>query len=63
MFTVSRDTRTCSALSSEAFMNFFKALIPGTLLAWIGVLMIGHGGSHGGFLGISTFMVQGHTVH
>jgi len=44
-------------------MNFFKALIPGTLLAWIGASVIGHDGSHGGFLNIGTFMLQGHTVH
>jgi hypothetical protein len=44
-------------------MNFFKAIIPGALLAWIGASVIGHNGSSGGFLDIGTFMVQGHTVH
>jgi len=44
-------------------MNFFKALIPGSLLSWIGASVIGHSGSTGGILMIKTFMVQNHTVH
>lgn len=41
-------------------MHFFKALIPGALLAWIGATVIGHRGGHGGILNIETIQMQGH---
>lgn len=44
-------------------MNFFKALIPGALLSWIGASVIGHSGSSGGMLNIEQFALQGHMVH
>lgn len=43
-------------------MNFFKAIIPGALLSWIGASVIGRGGSHGGFLNIETVTIQGHSL-
>lgn len=44
-------------------MNFFKALIPGSILTWLGATVIGRNGSPGGFLNIHSFMLQGHQVH
>ena len=44
-------------------MNFFKALLPGFLLTWIGSSVIGHNGSKGGFLDIQSTLIQGHTMH
>jgi hypothetical protein len=43
-------------------MSFFKALIPGALLAWIGATVIGSRGSHGGALSIETIQMHGHAI-
>lgn len=44
-------------------MNFFKALIPSSILTWLGASLIGRNGSRGEFFNIDSFMLQGHEVH
>ena len=44
-------------------MALFKALFPGVILTLIVAVVIGSTGSHGGFLDIFRFSVEGQTVY
>jgi hypothetical protein len=44
-------------------MSLIKGLIPGALLTWIVAGVIGSTGSRGGFLQITRFVYEGHTIY
>ncbi len=44
-------------------MDFFKALIPSTLLTFVVSALMGKGGSHGGFLSIHRVSLLDHSFY
>jgi hypothetical protein len=44
-------------------MDFFKALIPGSLLTFVVSALMGKSGSHGGWLHIAHASIDGHSFY
>ena len=43
--------------------DFFKALIPGTILTFVVCSLMGAGGSKGAWLNIEHYYIQGHSIY